>query len=66
MKIRNLDLGDIQVEDSGQLGLDFYHVDGEKIMFLNAASELALLEFLQRKYSKKKSTNVGEPPRRIE
>lgn len=49
--MKDLECGDIKVVNSGSLGIDFYStIDGKKIMFLNQASELALLEWLKAKY----------------
>lgn len=48
--MKDLDLGDLVAIDSGDLGIDFYHKDGKKIMFINQASELVMLEWLKEKY----------------
>jgi hypothetical protein len=50
----NLDLGDVELHDSGDLGIDIFNKfgkgKGKKVLWLNQASELALLEWLKKKY----------------
>lgn len=48
-QLKDLDCGDILIKDSGDLGLDLFHKDGTKLMFLNKISERLLLDWLQEK-----------------
>ena len=54
------DLGDVHGEDRGDLGIDIRNSSsGKKVLWLNQASELAMLEYLQLKYPQgNKSPNV--------
>ncbi len=47
--MKDLNIGDMIVKDSGDLGFDIYHNDGEKICFINKIGEVVLMKWLQQK-----------------
>lgn len=50
-----LTMGDMTITDDGDLGLSI-HANGEKLSFINALGEIALMEWIYRKYGR------GETP----
>lgn len=66
--MNDLRLGDMTITDDGDLGLSI-HANGQKLSFINVLGEIALLEWIERKYARGETpsqANMNYPEKNFE